>query len=93
MSHLDDANLIRLWLAAGQGAQALLLDEFDKYYPDYRFIFQESADSVQTYVLVSHADQCARQAPEEGFKQYQLNFTLLDGDGPTKRVRVEQAPL
>jgi hypothetical protein len=93
LSHLDDANLIRLWLAAGRGAQALLLDEFDKYYPDYRFVFQESADSVQTYVLVSHADQCARQAPEEGFARYQLNFTLQEGAGPTKRVRVDVSPL
>lgn len=85
LAHVDDAHLISLWIAHGHGAQAFLLDEFDKYYADYRFVFAESAGFIESYVMVSHA--CRFQAPAE-FASYQVAFELIGHDGDTKHVRV-----
>lgn len=86
LAHVDDAHLISLWIAHGHEAQTFLLDEFDKYYADYRFVFAESASFIESYVVVSHA--CQFQAPA-GFASYQVRFELIGHDGDTKHVRAQ----
>jgi ABC-type transport system involved in cytochrome c biogenesis ATPase subunit len=50
----DEVELLRLWIEHSQSASVLILDEFDKYFPDYSFIFDWSDAFIQTYIIVTH---------------------------------------
>lgn len=85
--------LIRLWIREGRDARAFLLDEFDKYYPEPRFVFEQSADFVRTFVFVSHQDICRLLPLDESFERYRLSFEFIGLDGEVKNVRVDKSRL
>ena len=90
VSEMDEVGLLKLWVQHGQSASVFILDEFDKYFPDYQFIFEWSESFIQTYIIVTHRSR----HPSDKFAQKngicRLRFELIDFDGRLKNVRVRK---
>jgi len=88
VSDTDEVELLRLWIHHSQTASVLILDEFDKYFPDYGFIFDWSAAFIRTYIIVSHLglDRC--EAVAKNHRICNARFELINLDGRLKNIRV-----
>jgi len=86
----DEQQLIELWMQEGRSACVFVLDEFDKYYPDYGIIWKHSAGFIKTYVIVSHTGAARLQAPADISQGHRVSFHLDGYDGTVKKVRVDQ---
>jgi hypothetical protein len=88
VSGADEVELLRLWIKQGQSARVLILDEFDKYFPDYGFIYDWSAAFIQTYIIVTHLAMNRCQAAANNYPTCNVRFELINIDGHLKNVRV-----
>lgn len=84
----DEAELLRLWIEHSQSARVLILDEFDKYFPDYSFIFDWSNGFIQTYIIVTHLGRNHSEAMAKNLQFSNLRLELINIDGHLKNVRV-----
>ena len=89
VSDTDEVELLRLWINQGQSASVLILDEFDKYFPDYGFIFDWSAAFIRTYIIVTHLDVNRHELVADNYRIYNLRFELINIDGHLKNIRVK----
>lgn len=88
VSATDEVELLRLWVNQGKSASVLILDEFDKYFPDYGFIFDWSDAFIRTYIIVTHLAVNRREAVADNHLIYNVRFELINIDGHLKNVRV-----
>ena len=84
----DEFELLRLWIQDSQSASVLILDEFDKYFPDYSFIFDWSDAFIQTYIIVTHLGMNHSEAMAKNLQFSNLRLELIEIDGHLKNVRV-----
>ena len=70
VSDTDEVELLRLWIDQGQSASVLILDEFDKYFPDYGFIFDWSDAFIRTYIIVTHLGVNRRETVADTYRIY-----------------------
>lgn len=88
VSDTDEVELLRLWINRGQSASVLILDEFDKYFPDYGFIFDWSDAFIRTYIIVTHLGINHCEAVAKNYRICNLRFELINIDGRLKNIRV-----
>ena len=88
VSDTDEVELLRLWINRGQSASVLMLDEFDKYFPDYGFIFDWSDAFIRTYIIVTHQGINRCEAVAKNYRICNLRFELINIDGRLKNIRV-----
>lgn len=88
VSDTDEVELLRLWILNSQSASVLILDEFDKYFPDYGFIFDWSNAFIQTYIIVTHLDMNRCEASAKTHRTFNLRLELINIDGHLKNIRV-----
>ena len=88
VSESDEYGLLRLWVQQGQSARTFILDEFDKYFPDYGFIFDWSDSFMQCYIIVTHRNFEPTAAVTRNFKTCNVRFDLINFDGRVKHIRV-----
>jgi hypothetical protein len=88
VSDTDEVELLRLWIDQGQSASVLILDEFDKYFPDYGFIFDWSDAFIRTYIIVTHLAMNRCEAVANNYPICNVKFELINIDGQLKNVRV-----
>ena len=85
----DEVELLKLWINQGRSASVLIMDEFDKYFPDYGFIFDWCADFIQTYIIVTHLPLNRRVTAACNDRIYNVRFVMIGADGPLKNIRVK----
>ena len=88
LASLDESQMIRLWLREGQVARACLLDEFDKYLPDYGPILREGAAFLRTFVMVSHLAPNGMRQLLPDHAAYRVPFQLAAVESGIRRVTV-----
>jgi len=86
----DEIELLRLWLNNSKSATVFIMDEFDKYFPDYGFIFDWSDSFIRTYIIVTHLSYSRPDAVAEKYRICNVRFELINFDGRFKHVRVKQ---
>ena len=89
ISGMDEVDLLRLWINRGQPASIFILDEFDKYFPDYGFIFNWSDAFIRTYIIVTHLAMNRCQAVANNYPICNVRFELINIEGDLKNVRVK----
>jgi hypothetical protein len=87
VSDTDEVELLRLWINQGQSASILILDEFDKYFPDYGFIFDWSETFIRNYIIVTHLS--VNHPVADNYRIYNVRFELINIDGHIKKIRVK----
>ncbi len=88
VSDTDEIELLKLWFRQSQTASVLILDEFDKYFPDYGFIFDWSEAFIRTYIIVTHLDKNRCEAVAKNHRIFNVKFELINMDGHIKHIRV-----
>ena len=88
VSDTDEVELFRLWIHHSQSASVLILDEFDKYFPDYGFIFDWSDAFIQNYIIVTHLGMNRCEAVAKNRRICNVRFELIKIDGSLKNIRV-----
>jgi len=88
VSDTDEVDLLRLWIHHSQSARVLILDEFDKYFPDYGFVFDWSDAFIRTYIIVTHLGMNRSGAVAENHRICNARFELINIDGGLKNIRV-----
>ncbi|MGD8264328.1 MAG: hypothetical protein PVG08_02615 [Desulfobacterales bacterium] len=86
----DEVELLRLWINNNKSATVFILDEFDKYFPDYGFIFDWSDSFIRTYIIVTHVGYSCPDALAQKYRTCDVRFELIDFDGRLKNVRVKK---
>jgi hypothetical protein len=89
VSDIDEVELLRLWIHHSQSASVLILDEFDKYFPDYGFIFDWSDAFIRTYIIVTHLGMNCCEAAAKNHRIFNARFELINIDGGLKNIRVK----
>lgn len=90
ISETNEYELLRIWVHQGQTAQIFILDEFDKYFPDYNFIFDWSRSFIQNYIIVTHQHFQPIHSGIGGLEAAHVRFELIGFDGRIKTVRVRK---
>ena len=90
VSDIEEYELLRRWVHQGQAARIFILDEFDKYFPDFAFIFDWSMSFIHSYLIVTHQPQQRIDSVAKGFEVIHVKFELIDFDGNVKNVRVRK---
>ena len=90
ISETNEFELLKIWVHHGQTARTFILDEFDKYFPDYNFIFDWSRSFIQNYIIVTHRDFEPALTIAESLETTQVRFELIGFDGRVKNVRVRK---
>lgn len=88
VSDNDEIGLLKLWISNRKSATVLILDEFDKYFPDHGFIFDWTDSFIRTYIIVTHLGGCRPEFAAEEFKTVNVKFELVDFNGRLKNVQV-----
>jgi len=88
VSDTDEVELLRLWIHHSQSARVLILDEFDKYFPDYGFIFDWSEAFIRNYIIVTHLGMNRSGAVAKKHGICNARFELISIDGRLKNIRV-----
>lgn len=88
VSDTDEVELLRLWIHHSQSARVLILDEFDKYFPDYGFIFDWSDAFIRNYIIVTHLGMNHSGAVAKKHGICNARFELIGIDGRLKNIRV-----
>jgi hypothetical protein len=86
----DEYELLKLWVEQGRSARIFILDEFDKYFPDYNFIFEWSRPFIQSYVIVTHNHFQPTGNVARDLTPVQIRFELIDFDGRIKNIWVRK---
>ena len=90
VSDLNEVELLRLWINHGRSARVFILDEFDKYFPDYQFIFDWSESFIQNYIFVTHRRDYPSGDMAQKYGICPVRFELIDFDGRLKNIRVKK---
>ncbi len=91
VSGVDDERLVEMWIArSGPAADVFLLDEYDKYLPDFGTLFRRCDAFIRTYFIVSHLDPAHIRPDPERFRHRRLHFELAGRDGAVKHIRIRQ---
>ena len=90
VSETDDYELLKRWVHQGRSARIFILDEFDKYFPDFGFIFDWSMSFIHSYIIVTHQPLQQIESVAKGLELIQVQFELIDFDGNVKNVRVRK---
>jgi hypothetical protein len=90
VSGKDEIELLKLWVRHDQSARVFILDEFDKYFPDYRFIFDWSRSFIRTYIIVTHRSYQPSDEIAQEHRFCHVKFELIDFDGRHKNIRVKK---
>ena len=88
ISDKDEVELLKLWINHGHQASVFILDEFDKYFPDYRFIFDWSKAFIRNYIIVTHLGMNRRATIADHYRICNVSFELIDIEDRIKNVRV-----
>jgi hypothetical protein len=88
VSDIDEVELLRLWIDQGRSASVLIMDEFDKYFPDYEFIFNWSNAFIRTYIIVTQLAMKDGEAVANNYRTSNVRFELINIDGHLKNIRV-----
>ena len=88
VSDTDEVELIKLWIQNCQSASVLILDEFDKYFPDYGFIFNWSDEFIRSYIIVTHLDMNCCETIVKNHQIRNVRLELINFDGHLKNIRV-----
>ena len=87
----DERELLRVWITHSPTARVLVMDEFDKYFPDIDFIFQWTAAAVRFCFAVTHCDPPAsRFDSKNNDRLCRVRFEPIGMDGKMKKVRIRQ---
>ena len=90
----DERELLRTWIVNSPSARVLIMDEFDKYFPDDDFIFQSTRGVIQSYFVVSHHEQPNRRmASHPADRICRMRFERVGQDGALRRVQIRQESL
>ena len=89
VSDTDEVELLRLWILHSQSSSVLILDEFDKYFPDYGFIFDWSDAFIQTYIIVTHLGINRSEATGRNQQICNVKLELINIDDHLKNIRVK----
>lgn len=87
----DDLGVFKTWITRSRTARMLILDEFDKYVPDPRMIFDWSRDFIETYVFVTHLGNGWHSGIPEAVHLRRVRFDRVDSAGTLRRVQVTGA--
>ena len=90
ISETNEYELLKIWVHQGQTALTFILDEFDKYFPNYNFIFDWSRSFIQNYIIVTHQHFQPIHTGIEGLETTHVRFELIGFDGQVKNVRVRK---
>jgi hypothetical protein len=90
VSENNEVALLRQWIKNSQSATVFILDEFDKYFPDYGFIFDWSHSFICTYIFVTHRGYSRPEVVAEKYRTCNMRFELIDFDGRLRHVRVKK---
>ena len=90
VSDNDEVELLRLWINHSRSATVFILDEFDKYFPDYGFIFDWSNAFIRTYIIVTHLGYDQSDAVSANYQTCNVRFDLTDFDGHIKNISVKK---
>lgn len=87
----DERELLRVWAAHSPTARVLIMDEFDKYFSDYEFMFQWTNGAVRIAFIVTHHDRpMYRTDSQYSGRICRVRFETAVPDGKMKRVRIRQ---
>ena len=90
----DERELLRVWIANSPTARVLVMDEFDKYFSDYDFIFNWTKDAIHTAFVVSHRQgPGSRIDPSGQWQICRVQFTHAGQQDSLKKVRIRQEQL
>jgi len=90
VSDNDEVELLKLWIKKSRSATVFILDEFDKYFPDYGFIFDWSNAFIRTYIIVTHLGEGRSDALSAKYQTCNVRFDLTDFDGHIKNISVKK---
>lgn len=90
VSETDEYELLRRWVQHGRSARIFILDEFDKYFPDFGFIFDWSMSFIHSYIIVTHQSLHQIDSVANRLELIHVRFELIDFDGTVKHVRVRK---
>ena len=85
----NEIELLRLWIRHGQQASVFILDEVDKYFPDYNFFFDWSKAFIHTYIIITHLGMNQRGADVDPHRICNVRFELTNIQDHLKNVRVK----
>lgn len=88
VSGVDEYQLLEMWIAQSRSARIFLLDEYDKYLPDFNFIFGLCDIFIRTYFIVSHLDPQRIQPDPVKYHLRRAAFELTGFDGRIKNIRI-----
>ena len=88
VADVNEVELLRLWIRHNQSASFLILDEFDKYFPDYGFIFDWSDAFIQTYIIVTHLGMDRHAAAAQNHRMCNVRFEMINIECRLKHIRV-----
>ena len=90
----DERELLRTWISNSPAARVLIMDEFDKYFSDYDFVFQWTKGVIQSSFVVSHHEQPLRHfEPHAADRICRVRFERVGQDGALRQVRIRQESL
>ena len=90
VSDKGEVELLKLWINHERTARVFILDEFDKYFPDYQFIFDWGDSFIQCYIIVTHRHQHPFDEIAKRCRVCRVSFELIDFDGRLKNVRIKK---
>ncbi len=90
VSETDEYELLKRWVHQGRSARIFILDEFDKYFPDFGFIFDWSMSFIQSYIIVTHQPLQKIDSVAKRLEFIPVQFELIDMDGKVKNVRIRK---
>ena len=86
----DEYDILKLWIENSQSAKFFILDEFDKYYSDYGFIFDWSNQFIETYIIVTHLSDNQMETRIANYQVCNVRFEQINFDGRVKNIRVRK---
>jgi hypothetical protein len=90
VSDMDEVELLKQWIHHDRSASVFILDEFDKYFPDYGFIFDWGDSFIRTYIVVTHLGRRLSDEVAKRYRSCDVRFDLINFDGRLKNVRVKK---
>lgn len=90
---VDELEILKIWIQHSSSARIFILDEFDKYFTEYDFIFDWSHMFIRNYIFVTHRDPIREHASiAQKYRTYNLRFEPLPHAGSLQKVQVEKDP-
>ena len=88
IQNADERELIKLWIDRSRSATVFILDEFDKYFPDFGFIFNWCDAFIRTYFIVTHIDDRRIEPDQDRYGISWMKFEPVDIEGRMKTIRI-----